>query len=121
MKNNWKIPALILLSSAMAVGVAKASWSEAGGEPKERCEGKRQMMEHRMNRPDLNLSADQARTLVSAQLIMRGNDRLKVGEVAEKDENTYSIQIVTLDGSLVREIEMDKHEGPRRPHGGKHH
>ncbi len=64
---------------------------------------------------DLNLSADQAKTLMQARLIMRGNDRLKVGKVTEKDDTSYLVQIVTVDDSLVREVEIDRNTG--RPVG----
>ncbi|MET0067412.1 MAG: hypothetical protein ABW076_13785 [Candidatus Thiodiazotropha sp.] len=67
-----------------------------------------------MNR-ELNLSADEAKTLVAARLIMRGNDRLKVGQVTEQDENTYLVDIVTVDDSLVRQVVVDRNNG--LPHG----
>jgi hypothetical protein len=70
----------------------------------------------RQNQKDLNLTADQARILVQARLIKRGNDRLKVGNVSVKDDNTYNVQIVTVDNSLVREINIDRNTGrPARP------
>ncbi|MCG8069205.1 MAG: hypothetical protein JAY84_15225, partial [Candidatus Thiodiazotropha taylori] len=56
------------------------------------------------------------KTLVSARLIMRGNDRLKVGQVTEKDDDTYLLDIVTVDNSLVRQIEVDRDNG--LPRGG---
>jgi hypothetical protein len=64
---------------------------------------------------NLNLTTDEAKTLVQARLIMRGNDRLKVGKVTEKDDTTYLVQIVTVDDSLVRELEIDRNTG--RPLG----
>ncbi|MET0029694.1 MAG: hypothetical protein ABW101_18835 [Candidatus Thiodiazotropha sp.] len=67
-----------------------------------------------MNR-NLDLSADEAKTLVAARLIMRGNDRLKVGQVTEQDENTYLVDIVTVDDSLVRQVAVDRNNG--LPHG----
>ncbi|MES9942171.1 MAG: hypothetical protein ABW104_05955 [Candidatus Thiodiazotropha sp. 6PLUC2] len=67
---------------------------------------------------DLDLTADEAKTLVAARLIMRGNDRLKVGQVTTQDEDTYLVDIVTVDDSLVRQVEVDRDNGlPRR--GGK--
>lgn len=63
----------------------------------------------------LDLDATQAKKLVEARLIMRGNDRLKVGDVEQKDENTYLVDILTVDNSLVRQVEVDRHAGlPRR-------
>ncbi|MCG7910019.1 MAG: hypothetical protein N0E37_14075 [Candidatus Thiodiazotropha taylori] len=65
---------------------------------------------------ELDLTAEEAKTLVSARLIMRGNDRLKVGQVTEKDDDTYLVDIVTVDNSLVRQIEVDRDNG--LPRGG---
>lgn len=67
---------------------------------------------------DLNLTADEAKTLVAARLIMRGNDRLKVGEVTEKDDQTYLVEITTVDDSLVRNVEVDKDNGLPRGRPG---
>ncbi|MDX2141969.1 MAG: hypothetical protein SFV19_01325 [Rhodospirillaceae bacterium] len=60
---------------------------------------------------DLNLTADQAKKLAEATLIMGGNPRLKVGAVKEKDADTYVVDIVTVDNSLVTRREIDKHTG----------
>ena len=60
----------------------------------------------------LDLSADEVRTLIEARMIMRGNDRLKVGKITQKDDQTYLVDIVTVDDSLVRQIEVDKNNGP---------
>lgn len=70
----------------------------------------------RFQNQELNLTADQAQTLVKARLIRQGNDRLKVGQVTEKDDTTYVVDIVTVDDSLVRQIEVDRNTGlPRGP------
>ncbi|MAC47777.1 MAG: hypothetical protein CMI12_13125 [Oceanospirillum sp.] len=50
---------------------------------------------------NLELNADEVRTLVTSRLIYRGNDRLKVGEIKKGEKNTYQVEIVTLDNSLV--------------------
>jgi len=60
----------------------------------------------------LDLSADEVKTLIEARMIMHGNDRLKVGKVSQKDDQTYVVDIVTVDDSLVRQIEVDKDNGP---------
>ncbi|MCG7913051.1 MAG: hypothetical protein JAY71_04150 [Candidatus Thiodiazotropha weberae] len=65
---------------------------------------------------ELDLTAEEAKTLVSARLIMRGNDRLKVGQVTEKDGDTYLVDIITVDKSLVRQVEVDRDNG--LPRGG---
>ena len=59
----------------------------------------------------LNLSETQVRTMAEARLIMRGNDRLKIGKIAKKGEDSYLIDIVTVDDSLVRQVEIDKNSG----------
>jgi hypothetical protein len=41
----------------------------------------------------------------------RGNPRLKVGTVADKDAGTITGEIVTTDGSLVERYEVDKRSG----------
>lgn len=115
MKSNWKTPALILLSTSLIAGAAQASWFDRDDDD-DHCERPNKMMKHG-GRGDLNLSIDQIRTLTEARLIMQGNERLKVGEVIEKDENTFTVQIVTVDGSLVREVEVDKNKGPMQKRG----
>jgi hypothetical protein len=69
----------------------------------------------RFMQQDLDLSIDEAKILMQARLIKRGNDRLKVGKIIEKDDTTYLVQIVTVDDSLVRELEIDRNTG--RPVG----
>ena len=64
---------------------------------------------------DLDLTADQAGTLISAQLIMQGNDRLMIGSVTTQGEDTYVVDVVTLDNSLVMQIEVDRDTGRRSP------
>ena len=61
----------------------------------------------------LDLSAAEVKTLVEARLIMRGNDRLKVGKVSQKNDQTFVVDIVTIDDSLVRQIEVDSNNGLR--------
>lgn len=48
-------------------------------------------------------------------LSMRGNDRLKLGKVEAVDEDTITAEIVTVDGSLVQKLEIDRHTGWTRP------
>jgi hypothetical protein len=64
---------------------------------------------------DLALNTDQAKKLAEARLIMRGNPRLKVGAVKEKDADTISVDIVASDNSLVAQQLIDRHTGrPQR-------
>lgn len=111
----------VLSTAVIGAGVATASGWE-GCQRGEYGQGKHaMMMKHRMGgkgmQRDLELTADQVRTLAEARLIMRGNDRLKVGEVREQGDD-FIVQIVTVDGSLVREIEVDKDDG--FPRGRRH-
>jgi hypothetical protein len=65
---------------------------------------------------DLALTADQARKLAEARLILRANPHLKIGAVKEKDADTITVDIVASDNSLVREETIDRHTGrPERP------
>jgi hypothetical protein len=75
-------------------------------------QGKGMHMGQGMGR-DLDLSADEVKTLIEARMIMHGNDLLKVGKVSQKDDQTYLVDIVTVDDSLVRQIEVDRNKGFR--------
>lgn len=115
MKNLSKYAAIALITTAVGVGTASASGWGDRGERGPGCGHPPKMMNKGPHKQrDLDLTAKQVRTLVEARLIMRGNDRLKVGEVVPKDDNTYRVQIVTVDGSLVRDFDVDKHRGLRR-------
>lgn len=114
------IASVIGLSASVAIVSFADDDDYEGGAYRERgehCErfashrsmGRHAMFKHRQR--DLDLTADQVKTLVSAKLIMRGNDRLQVGQVTQKDENTYLVDIVTVDNSLVRQIEIDRNTG----------
>lgn len=122
-----KYSAITLLAATAgltAVG-ASAGWSGPDGDCNSRGMGERHsMMKTRMERRgpmqerNLNLTAEKVKTLVSARLIMRGNDRLKVGKVVETEDETFLVDIVTVDDSLVRQIKIDKERGfARRPIG----
>mgnify|MGYP001588097739 CR=1 FL=1 len=60
---------------------------------------------------DLKLTTAKVKTLLESQLIRHGNDRLKVGKVVDKDAKTITAEIVTVDGSLVQALEVDKATG----------
>jgi len=120
------ISVVVAAAGFTAVG-ASADWGGYRGNcnPAEQRGGPGRMMKQMgkhdrfMNR-DLDLTADEAKTLVGARLIMRGNDRLKVGQVSEKDQDTYLVDIVTVDDSLVRQVEVDRDNGlPRGRFGQK--
>ncbi len=61
--------------------------------------------------PDKDLSADDVRAQLERSLKWHGNERLKVGEVQERDDDTIVAEIVTQDGSLVDRFEVDRHSG----------
>jgi phage shock protein A len=60
---------------------------------------------------DLNLTAAQIKTLAEARLIINGNPNLKVGAVKEKDAETYTVDIVAADNSIVVQREVNKRTG----------
>ncbi len=61
--------------------------------------------------PSVHLSTDDVRHFLDHRLAMHGNQRLKVGEVKEGDDDTIVADIVTLDDSLVQRFEVDRHSG----------
>jgi hypothetical protein len=61
--------------------------------------------------PDKDLSVDDVRARIERSLKWHGNERLKVGEVKELDDDTIVAEIVTLDDSLVDRLEVDRHTG----------
>ncbi len=63
---------------------------------------------------DDDLSADDVRAGIERILAWHGNERLKVGEVTEADDDTIIAEIVTLDGSLVDRFKVDRHSGLRQ-------
>lgn len=124
---KYAVISIVVAAAGFTAVGASAGWNEYRGhcDRFEKRGGPNVMMQ-RMGKPgrmadrDLNLTADQAKTLVEARLIMRGNDRLKAGKVTEKDQQTYLVDIVTVDDSLVRQVEVDRDNGlPRGPMGRK--
>jgi len=57
------------------------------------------------------LTADDVRANLERWLAWRGNPRLKLGNVSEKDAVTVAAEIVTIDGSLVETFEVDRRNG----------
>ena len=58
-----------------------------------------------------DLSVDDVRGYVERQLEIIGNDRLKVGKVESKDDQSIIAEIVTVEGSLVQRVEVDPRHG----------
>lgn len=63
---------------------------------------------------NLNLSVDDVKARVERWLAIRGNSRLKIGEVKEKDADTITADVVTKDNSLVQRFIVDRHSGAFR-------
>lgn len=65
---------------------------------------------------NLNLSTNDVKSYLERMLAVRGNTRLKVGEVKEKDADTITADIVTKDkDSVVDRYVIDRHTGFYRP------
>jgi len=60
--------------------------------------------------PMMNLSVDDVRTYLAAQLDRLNNKRLKVGDITSDDAN-ITADIVTVDNSLVQRLKVDRHTG----------
>jgi hypothetical protein len=60
--------------------------------------------------PMMNLSVDEVRTYLAAQLDRLGNKRLKVGDITS-DDGTITADVVTIDDSLVQRLKVDRHTG----------
>lgn len=112
----------VVLGLASLASVASRGEHDEASEDGERHGRYAMMMKHGkahdMDR-ELDLSAEEVKTLIEAKLIMRGNDRLKVGLITQKDEQTYVVDIVTVDDSLVRQIEVDKDKGYKHGRHGR--
>jgi hypothetical protein len=63
---------------------------------------------------DLNLTVDDVKTRLERWLDWRGNSRLKIGEVKEKDADTIVADIVTKDNSLVNRFTVNRRTGVYR-------
>ena len=61
---------------------------------------------------NLNLSTDDVKKYLERMLAIRGNPRLKVGEVKEKDADSITADIVTKDkDALVQRFVVDRRNG----------
>lgn len=67
---------------------------------------------------DLNLTVEQVTRRFERRLAVSGNNRVKLGTVAEKD-GTITVDIVTTDkGGLVQRLGIDRKTGLMRPIDG---
>jgi hypothetical protein len=60
--------------------------------------------------PMMNLSVEDVRGYLAAQLDRLNNKRLKVGDI-KSDEAAITADIVTVDNSLVQRLKVDRHTG----------
>ncbi|MDQ2083383.1 hypothetical protein RA307_24640 [Xanthobacteraceae bacterium Astr-EGSB] len=60
---------------------------------------------------DLKLSIDDVKTRLERWLAWRGNSRLQLGDVKEKDADTIVADILTKDKSLVERFVVNRHTG----------
>ena len=60
--------------------------------------------------PMMNLSAEDVRGYLTAQLERLNNKRLKIGDIKEGD-GAITADIVTVDNSLVQRLKVDRHTG----------
>ena len=58
----------------------------------------------------MNLSAEEVRGYLGAQLDRLDNKRLKVGDI-KADDGTITANIVTVDNSHVQRLKVDRHTG----------
>ncbi|MCC2096801.1 MAG: hypothetical protein KDJ29_07905 [Hyphomicrobiales bacterium] len=66
-----------------------------------------------------NLSVDDVKRNIERWLAYGGNDRLKLGEVKQKDDNTIEATVVTKkENALVQKFEVDRRSGFTRRIGG---
>lgn len=60
---------------------------------------------------DLKLTTDDVKARMERWLAWRNNPRLKLGDVKEKNADTITADIVTVDNSLVQRFEVNRHTG----------
>ena len=60
--------------------------------------------------PMMNLSPEDVRGYLTAQVDLLNNKRLKVGDI-KADDGTITADIVTVDNSLVQRLKVDRHTG----------
>jgi hypothetical protein len=64
--------------------------------------------------PAEGITVERARTMLEGALAWHGNPRLELGEVTEQDEDTIVAEILTVDGSLVQRLAVDRATGAIR-------
>lgn len=105
-----KIATLALAATALATGIAAAQ-PYGGGRGMGPGMGGDCPMYSEQAAVDQALTVEKVKTILEARLARHGNERLKVGKVAEKDAKTITAEIDTVDGSLVQTLQIDKATG----------
>ena len=73
---------------------------------------------YRPGQAAFNLSVDDVKAYFGRWLAAQGNARLKLGNVAEKDTDTVTAEILTTDkDGLVQRFAVDRHTGFTQPSG----
>lgn len=114
--------AKLALIGATVIGITAsttAAFAHGGGRGHGGCDGMRMGWTDGMGpggaKIDKQLTVDDVRAIVAGRLAMRGNKRLKVGNVQEKDADTVIAEIVTVDNSLVNRFAVNRHTGRFAP------
>ena len=68
---------------------------------------------------DLDLTVDQVKSNMEQWLRAAGNSHLKIGTVTQRDIDTVTVDILTIDkDGLVQRYEINRHTGLTQPVGG---
>jgi len=62
-----------------------------------------------------DIDVDGVKARMERWLAMQGNDRLKLGKIEAMDDDTITVEIVTVDDSLVLKLAVDRHSGQMQP------
>ncbi len=62
-----------------------------------------------------DIDVDGVKARMERWLAVQNNERLKLGKVEEVDDDTITAEIVTVDGSLVQKLAIDRHTGRTQP------
>jgi hypothetical protein len=62
-----------------------------------------------------DLTPDDVKARMQRWLDGLGNDRIKLGKVEAVDDDTITVEIETVDNSLVQKLAVDRHTGWTQP------
>jgi len=62
-----------------------------------------------------DLAADDVKHILEHRLQWQGFTNLSVGNIAEKDDDTLTADVITEDGTLVQQFEVNRHTGAFSP------